>query len=116
VSPGRVAYMAKRRDLLHHGVNLVEVDLLLSGHRLPMLAPLPDGDYYAFVTRWPGNDRCDVYGWSVRQPLPTIPVPLRPPDADVPLDLAAAFRAAYDLGRYSRLLRYDEPITLPLAE
>src|SRR5436305_4194428 len=41
VNAGRVAYLAKRRDLLHHGVNLVEIDLLLAGDRIPLLAPLP---------------------------------------------------------------------------
>ena len=115
VNPGRVAYLAKRRDLLHHGVNLVEIDLLLAGERLDLLAPLPAGDYYAFVTRWGSHDRCAVYAWSVRRPLPTILVPLRPPDADVPLDLAAVCATTYQLGRYARLLRYGQPIDLPLS-
>ena len=97
-------------------LSIILIDLLLAGERIPMLAPLPSGDYYAFVTRCPGCDRCDVYAWSVRQPLPTIPVPLRPPDADVPLDLAAAFRATYDLGRYARVLRYERSADLALSE
>ena len=41
--------------------------------------------------------------------LPTIPVPLRPPDADVPLNLAALVTQAYDRGRYDSLIRYDQP-------
>jgi hypothetical protein len=116
MNPGRSAYLTKRRDLLHHGVHLVEIDLLLEGDRLPMLAPLPAGDYYAFVTRCPRHDVCNVYAWSVRQALPTIRVPLLAPDADVELELAAVFRTTYDLGRYSRLLRYQQPVALQLSE
>lgn len=116
VNPGRVAYLAKRLDLLHHGVNLVEIDLLSGGHRLPLLAPLPAGDYYAFVTRRESFDQCSVYAWSVRRPLPTIPVPLAPPNQDVPLDLAAVFGATYESGRYGQVLRYAKPVDLKLAE
>ena len=50
-SPDRAAYLLKRRQLLHDGVNVVDLDLLLSGERLPMLEPLPAGDYFAFVSR-----------------------------------------------------------------
>ncbi len=115
VNPGRIAYLSKRQDLLHHGANLVEIDLLLSGTRLSFLEPLPTGDFFAFVTRWGSHDKCSVFHWSVRVALPTIPVPLKSPDADVYLDLAAAFRAAYDLGRYSRVLRYEQPVALGLS-
>src|SRR3954453_15010102 len=113
--PGRVPYLAKRRDLLHHGVNLVEIDLLLEGYRLSMLVPLPAGDYYAFVTRAETYDRCDVYPWSVRQALPTIRVPLRPGDTEVSLDLADVLVKTYEVGRYDRLVRHQQPVELPLS-
>lgn len=116
VNPGRATYLAKRLDLLHHGVNLVEVDLLRGGRRIPLLAPLPPGDYFAFVTRWGSFDKCDVYAWSVRRALPTIAIPLKAGDADVRLDLAAAFTATYDVGRYGRVLQYDKPADLALDE
>ncbi|MBP6788202.1 MAG: DUF4058 family protein, partial [Candidatus Promineofilum sp.] len=35
-----------------------------------------------------------------------LPVPLLPPDEDVPLDLQRAVNACYDLVRYERLLDY----------
>lgn len=116
INPGRATYMAKRRDLFKHGVHLVEIDLLLEGERLPMLVPLPKGDYYAFVTQCPGHNVCNVYAWSVRSPLPTINVPLKSPDADVALDLAAVFRTTYELGRYQRLLRHQQPVSLTLSK
>lgn len=106
-SDDRAAYLSRRRDLILHQVNLVELDLLIKGDRLPMLAALPEGDYFAFVTRWQTGRQCDVYGWSLRQILPTIPIPLRDGDGDVGLDLAAAFSQTYTRGRYDRLLHYD---------
>jgi len=111
----RAAYLSRRQDLLRHEVNLVEVDLLIGGERLPMRGPLPAGEYFAFLTRWQTSGHCDVYAWSIRQPLPTIPIPLRTEDGEVGLDLAAAFLQTYERGRYSRLLSYNEPPVL-LAE
>lgn len=112
---GRREYIAKRNALLERDIHLVELDLLLSGPRLPMGAALPRGDFYAFVARADRRPECEVYAWMLRQPLPTIAIPLRAPDPDVPLDLAAAYATAYDAGGYNRLPLYDRPLELPLA-
>jgi hypothetical protein len=47
-----------------------------------------------------------VYRWTVRDPLPRIPIPLREPDPEVLIDLAALVTRVYDLGRYARTLRH----------
>ena len=39
--------------------------------------------------------------------LPAIGIPLLPGDADVPLDLQAAFDRAYDAGPYGREIDYS---------
>jgi hypothetical protein len=111
---GRPEYLKKRGAVLRQDVNLVELDLLLSGQRLPMLRPLPPGDFYAFVARADRRPDCDVYAWSVRRVLPPVPIPLRAPDADVVLDLAAVYAHALEEGRYGRILNYAEPLELPL--
>jgi hypothetical protein len=108
-------YQAKRRKLIHQDVHLVELDLLVRGRRLPMSQDLPPGDFFAFVSRAGHRPRCDVYAWSVRQPLPRIPIPLLAPDPDVVLDLPALFTTGYDRGRYARWLDYAAPLDLPLA-
>lgn len=115
-SEDRLAYLTKRKNLLVHRVNVVEYDFLLGGARLPLPEPLPAGDYFAFVTCGPNWHEIDVYGWSVRDPLPTLPVPLLDEDGVVQLDLAAAFKQTYEHGRYGRLLRYDESVPLALAD
>lgn len=103
-------YLAKRAALLRRGINLVEIDLLLGGDRLPARDPLPPGDFYAFVSRRERRPKSDVYAWSIRRALPKIPVPLKSPDPDVLLDLATAFKTTYDRGRYDRSLQYDLPL------
>jgi hypothetical protein len=52
--------------------------------------------------------------WSLRAPLPVVPVPLLPGDPEVSLDLQDAFRAAYEPSLYDRRLPYDEPLLPPL--
>jgi hypothetical protein len=95
-------YQAKRMNLIRQDVHLVELDLLVKGQRLLMKQSLPPGDFYVLVSRAGQRPSCDVYAWSVRQPLPRIP--LLAPDPDVVLDLPGLFATGYDRGRYARWL------------
>ena len=114
VGLGREEYLAKRLEWIHRPVHLVEIDFLLAGQRLPMRAPLPAGNAYALVSRIERRPDSDVYAWSLRDRLPTIAIPLLAPDEDIELDLDPPFAMAYQRGRYARLLRYQEPLSLPL--
>ena len=38
-----------------------------------------------------------------------MPIPLRPPDPDIDLDLASVFATTYDRGRYERRMQYGSP-------
>lgn len=107
---GLGAYLDKREELLTCRCNLVELDLLRGGERLPMNGPVPPGDYYAYIGRVATMPRCQVIAWSLRAPLPKIPIPLLPEDGDYTLDLQAAFRAAYESAFYDRRLPYDQPL------
>jgi hypothetical protein len=107
--PGRTLYLAKRNALAHQPVHLVELDLLLKGQRLPLNQDLPPGDYYALVSRGDHRPACQVYHWTMRQPLPPIPIPLLPPDPDVWIDLGAVFATTYKRGRYERSVDYTAP-------
>jgi hypothetical protein len=113
-SSGLDDYATKRARLLSQPTNLIEVDLLLSGRRLPMGKPLPTGDFDAIVSRAANRGSGDVYASSIRRPLPAIPIPLEEPDPDAPLDLAELFALACQRGRYARLINYEKPLTLPL--
>jgi hypothetical protein len=108
-------YRDKRINLLYRNANLVEIDLLLGGRRLDLRNPLPTGDYFAYVTREENGPHVDVYAWSLRDPLPTIPIPLKSPDPDIGLNIAEIFAITYERGRYARSLGYAADPTAPLA-
>ena len=55
----------------------------------------------------------DVYAWTIRDRLPTIQIPLKPPDQDLQIDLAPVFETAFARGRYTRRLRYGSVPGIP---
>jgi hypothetical protein len=113
--PGDRLYEEKRLELIHQMVHLVELDLLIGGERLPMEDELPEGHYYAFVSRAERRFLSDTYVWTIRDPLPRIPIPLKSPDPDILLDLAAIFEAVYQRARWGRSIDYAAPLKLPLS-
>jgi hypothetical protein len=108
--PGRTEYLAKRRAILYQKVHLVELDLLRAGRRMPSLVPLPPGDYYYLVARAERRPDAEIFAWTIRDPLPQLPVPLRTPDPDITFDLAAVFRTTYERGRLARKINYSRAL------
>ncbi|MCI0464446.1 MAG: DUF4058 family protein [Gemmataceae bacterium] len=114
--PGRGTYLTKRKGLLGQQVHLIELDLLLGGQRSPLRQTYPDGDYFYLLARAERRPDCQVYHWTMREPLPTLPVPLRGPDKDLLIDLGAVFATAYARGRYEREIDYEQPADAPLTK
>lgn len=48
-----------------------------------------------------------VWPLALPDPLPTIPIPLRSPDADVPLNLGSALHSIYDEAAYDLSIDYS---------
>ena len=115
-SEGRKAYLSKREELLTSRTNLVELDLLRGGARLPTVQPLPPGDYFAFVCRAKRRRVASVYAWPVEHRLPVIPIPLTSDVAEVALDLQKVFNDVYDRAGYDYSLNYETPLAVPLNE
>jgi hypothetical protein len=107
-SPGRFRYCRKRQVHLEGGANLVEIDLLRGGRRMPMEDPWPESPYYVLVSRKPTAPQCTVWPAYCLRPLPEIPVPLFPPDADVPLALQPMIEAIYHRSRYALDIDYRQ--------
>jgi hypothetical protein len=114
-SDGREQYLAKRQEILQSRTNLVELDLLRGGKRLPVVG-MPPGDYFAIVSRGHRRPRTDVYPWTLRQPLPSIPIPLKKDEPEVPLDLQHVFTTVYDRARYQLSLNYAANPSVPPSE
>ncbi|WP_425618007.1 DUF4058 family protein [Anatilimnocola sp. NA78] len=114
---GRREYLTKRDELLQRKVNLVEIDLLRVGSRPATTKPLePKTDFCVFVHRLELRPKVLVYEWSIRDPLPPIPIPLAAGDADVPLHLQEAFTEFYDVAQYAIALDYGESLQPPLRK
>lgn len=114
----RETYLAKRTHYLGFGTNVVEIDLLRSGSRLPMgvPSPPPPGDYYVLVCFADDVPQGGVWAFSVRDPLPSVPVPLGPHDPPVLLSLQTCFNRVYDESSYNWDLNYQKPPQPPLKE
>ena len=104
--PGLLEYRRKRRGYWEDGVHLVEIDLLRRGVRP---APAAAGGDYRVTLTEAGRAELDFWAFGVRDPLPTVPVPLLDGDGPVALDLAAAFRETYDAAAYDRSVDYAAP-------
>lgn len=104
---GSSAYRQKQRDLLAGGVNLVEIDLIRGGQHV-LAIPLDRLERRASSTHWicvartqrGYHGRREVYPCPLREPLPTIRVPLRSGDPDAPLALQPLVDECYRVGRY----------------
>lgn len=111
---GRREYLVKRRRLLLGESHLLEIDLLRAGQRVPTRDDLPSAPYFLFVSRAELRPAVDVWPISLREPLPTVPVPLLEGDADVLLDLQQAFTTIYDALGYDLAVDYSKPPDVPL--
>jgi hypothetical protein len=108
-------YLDKREKLLLSEAHLVEIDLLRGGERLPTLDPLPPGDTYVLVSRVEQRPVAEGWPWTLREPLPCIPVPLAGDDPDVTLGLQTLFTTVYDRAGYDYSLDYNREPEPPLT-
>jgi hypothetical protein len=111
----RDAYLAKRGEYLASGLNMVEIDLLRGGLRMPVDVP-PAADYLVLVSRAAEYPAAGIWPFGVRDPFPTVPVPLGRETAELALDLSVPFREAFHDGHYGRLVKYARPPVPSLRE
>jgi hypothetical protein len=114
-SEGRDLYLRKRQSVMLGGVNLVEIDLLRGGERMPMLDPWPASTYTLMVARARRLQTCLVWPAFFREPLPVIRVPLAKPAPEISLDLQPMVAAIYRRYRYHQSIDYTKPLSPPLT-
>jgi hypothetical protein len=112
-SPGsnREMYLRKQREVCSSDANLVEIDLNRFGtHTLAFpldhLKPHIRTAYMACVRRATRRNLAEVYPMPQWERLPVVKVPLRPNDADVPLNLQALVQQCYRNGAYEGTLDF----------
>ncbi len=118
--PDRDHYIQRMKDILKESVtSLIEIDLLRMGQRTWERSDIIEDaleeletptDYLVMTSRSWSRSGADMHPISLSDPLPVIAVPLRQNEPDVPLNLQAAFRKAYDGGPYRRgAVEYSRP-------
>jgi hypothetical protein len=112
----REKYLDKRDEYLGTGTNLVEIELLRDGARMPFGKPSPMvADYYLFVCRGCNYPQAEVWPFTIHNPIPSIPVPLKPEHGDTQLDLQSCVTEIYDTNRYAMRIDYSLPLAPPLS-
>lgn len=116
---GRKQYERKRLKVLGSTTHLIEIDLLRAGQPFPFWVQGNDvqSDYRIVISRAQHRPRADVYLFTIRDPIPDIPVPLQPGEAEPRLPLNRLLHALYDRAGYDLTLNYQQPPPPPsLAE
>lgn len=111
---GRRQYRMKQQKMLEGRVNLVEIDLLRTGSWVLAVqktsAPNAYREPYRIsVVRADQQHLAEIYRTSLREPLPTIRIPLRTSDDDVSLNLQTLIDTTYVNGGYEDIDYTQEP-------
>jgi hypothetical protein len=109
--PNREQYLRKQREICASDTNLVEIDLNRFGTHtlafpLEYLDPAHRTAYMTVIRRAARRGIAEIYPMPLSQPLPTVKIPLRPDDADAPLNLQALVAQCYRNGAYEGTLNY----------
>ena len=106
--PGREEYEKKRLAILGSATSLVEVDLLRAGQPMPLNLEI-ENDYRILVSRAKTRPLADAYLFSLRDPIPNIPIPLLSEDAEPVLPLNNILHTLYDTIGLDLRIDYTQP-------
>jgi hypothetical protein len=119
---GRMVYERHRDRILAGSSHLVEIDLLRRELPMPMLGAIGSMDYRILVSRAERRPKADLYAFNLSDSFPSFPLPLKPADADLPLELQSMLEDVFALlrryrkgrARYAQRIDYQQPVPLPL--
>ncbi|MGI0495301.1 DUF4058 family protein [Alkalinema pantanalense CENA528] len=110
---GRVTYEKKRQRVLCSSSHLVEIDLLRENIAMPMIGVEEASDYRIVVSRASHRPMADLYGFQVRDPIPSFSLPLQSHDPELTVDLQAILLGVYDRGSYQFRIDDHQPVPPP---
>ncbi len=116
---GRRQYTRKRMQVLGSATHFIEIDLLRVGEPFPFRVQDDDaqGDYRILVSRAQERPQAAVYLFTIRDPIPDLPVPLQPGDAEPSVALNRLVHDVYDRAGYDLTLDYQQaPPPPPIRE
>ena len=92
------------------------MEILGTGAIAPLRHKPVRTDYRILISRGATRPKAKLATFNVRQPIPSIPIPLLPEDGEPDLDLGAVFHALYDRARFDLRLNYAKPPVPPLKK
>lgn len=111
----REQYLSKRRQLLASPAHRVEIDLLRVGEPMPAADRTPCA-YSVMISRATARPIAGFWSIGLRDPLPTIRIPLRAPHEDARLSLQAVLDRVYDGAGYAFYIYEGAPVPAPSAD
>lgn len=111
---GRQSYESKREKVLSSATHLVEIDLLRAYEPMPVFGDDLQSDYRILVSRSDGRPFADLYLFNLQQPIPAVPLPLRPGNQEPVVDLQFLLDEIYDNSGHDLKLDYREDPVPPL--
>ena len=106
---GREKYLRKRQAVLASATNLVEIDLLRSGTAMDIQGTRQVG-YSVLIGRGWKRPNADLYSFTLRQPIPSVPIPLRREDTEPIIELQTLLNVVYQQARLELLIDYQQPL------
>ncbi len=110
---GRVAYERKRSRILGSLSHLIEIDLLRGHPPMTMLGQIQPTHYRIVVSRSEQRPQADLYGFNLWDPIPVVPLPLKPEEPEPMVDLQAITQGVCERAGYDERLDYRQPVPPP---
>jgi hypothetical protein len=116
IGEGRTQYQAKRQQILGGLTNFVEIDLLRAGQPFLLESDPIQSHYRILVSRSHTRPLADLYPFNLAVPIPLFPLPLRPEDGEVLVNVQALLNGLYDQLGYDYFIDYNSPPPPPWLE
>ncbi|MGL5058948.1 MAG: DUF4058 family protein [Microcoleus sp.] len=113
---GRNSYIDKREKVLTTRTNLVEIDLLRNGKKMPMITEISPTNYSILIARENLRPQAQLYAFSLRNPIPAFALPLQLGDEEPELNLQNLLLEIYDRARFDLTFDYSQEPVPPLKE
>jgi hypothetical protein len=105
---GRIAYERKRQQVLASTTHFVEIDLLRRGKSFPLGQMAMTTPYYVLVARGDQRPKADLYPFTLREAVPSFPLPLDLIAAEPIVELQRIFDGVYDRAGFDLAINYQK--------
>lgn len=106
---GRISYLKKRQALFESQTHLAEIDLLRAYSPMPLAGVQGVWDYRILVSDAAQRPQAVLYGFNLRDPIPSFWLPLQSEDRPILVDLQPLLHTVYDQGNFDLRIDYQQP-------